>query len=68
MYLKLKVKQIEKKPNLQDKIFLKQEVTGKFKMSAQEITAGDYFPKKKSTLVMFFMEIILSFSEKTTTI
>ena len=38
-------------------------------MSAQEITAGDYFPKKKkSTLVMFFMEIILSFSEKTTTI
>ena len=46
MCLKLKVKQIEKKPNLQDKIFLKQEVAGKFKMSAQEITAGDYFPKK----------------------
>ena len=39
-------------------------------MSAQKIFAGDknnYFPKK-STLVMFFMEIILRFSEKTTTI
>ena len=38
--------------NLQNKIFFKQDVARKFIMSAQEITAGDYFPKKL-TLVMF---------------
>ena len=56
------------KTNLQNKIFFKQDVARKFIMSAQVITAGDYFSKKKSTLAMFFMEIILRFSEKTTTI